>query len=94
MTRTEPPTAVENVSQKLRLMLEEVNQAFGHAKEGFSPEEARKLFLKSTKTVKQRTIYLYLPDECKNKHMQNIAIKRKSLQNCTTIYIGNKYLIA
>ncbi|MFI5405908.1 MAG: hypothetical protein ACHQ1D_05275 [Nitrososphaerales archaeon] len=95
MTRTEPPTAVENVSQKLRLMLEEVNQAFGHAKEavlaaynqalseGFSPEEARKLLLKSTKTVKQRTIYLYLPDECKNKHMQNIAIKRKSLQNCS-----------
>lgn len=95
MTRIESLSAVQSMSQKLRLMLEEVNQAFGHAKEvvqaaynqarseGFSPEDARKLLLKNTKTFRQRTIYLYLPDECKNKHMQNIAMNRKSLQNCS-----------
>lgn len=83
------------ISQKLKHMLEEMNQAFGHAKEtvldaynqarseGFSPEESKKLILQNVRSVKPRTIYLHLPDECKNKHMQIIASKRLSLQSCS-----------
>jgi hypothetical protein len=78
-------------SLKLKLMLEEVNQAFGHAKEavlsaytqakleGFSPKGAKDLILNSVK-FKKSTVYLYLPDEAKDKKMQALAKRPASLQ--------------
>jgi hypothetical protein len=75
------------------MMLEEVNQAFGNAKEtivtayfqarseGFSAQGAKKLLFSTIKSVGRRTIYLYLPDEAKDKKMQTIA--KLSLQTCS-----------
>jgi hypothetical protein len=82
-------------SIKLRMMLEEVNQAFGYAKkavmaaynqalsEGYSPQEAKQLILSLVHHISPRTIYLYLPDESKDKKMQALALKKRtSLQSC------------
>jgi hypothetical protein len=81
-------------SLKLKLMLEEINQAFGHAKEaimsaynealaeGHTPQDAKKLILSSVKNLSSRTIYYYLPAESKDKKMQELAQRRKSLQSC------------
>jgi hypothetical protein len=81
-------------SLKLKLMLEEINQAFGHAKEaimsaynqalaeGHTPQDAKKLILSSVKNLSSRTIYYYLPAESKDKKMQELAFRRKSLQSC------------
>jgi len=75
-------------------MLEEVNQTFGHAKEivtaaytqalaeGFSPTEAKHLILSSVKSISPRTIYYYLPNESKDKKMQQLGFKQRALQNC------------
>jgi len=84
----------KEASIKLQNMLEEVNQTFGHAKEvimaaytqalveGFNPTEAKNLLLSSVKTLSPRTIYYYLPNESKDNKMQQLALKKKSLQNC------------
>jgi hypothetical protein len=83
-----------DISTKLQLMLEEVNQTFGHAKEivtaaytqalaeGFSPTEAKHLILSSVKSISPRTIYYYLPNESKDKKMQQLGLKQRALQNC------------
>lgn len=80
-------------SSKLKLMLEAANTAFGHAKEailsayhqalseGFSPFQAKQLLFSNIKTVGQRTIYLYLPDEAKDKEKQRNA--KSPLQDCS-----------
>jgi hypothetical protein len=85
---------VNKISTKLRLMLEEVNQTFGHAKEivtaaytqalaeGFSPTDAKHLILSSVKSISPRTIYYYLPNESKDKKMQQLGLKQRALQNC------------
>lgn len=83
------------ISNKLRFMLEEINQAFGHAEEvvvaaynqaiqeGFSPSEAKDLIFENVKSISKRTIYYYLPDQCKDKHMQEVALHKRPLQICT-----------
>ena len=76
-------------------MLIEVTNAFGDAGkavlaaysqallEGFTPIEAKKLILSSVKNISPRTIYLYLPDEAKNKDMQRLRLGKKlPLQSC------------
>jgi hypothetical protein len=82
------------VSQKLRMMLEEINQTFGHAKEvviatynqaileGFLPFEAKDLIFMNVKNISRRTIYYYLPDACKDKHMQQVALHKRPVQFC------------
>jgi len=84
----------KEVSIKLQNLLEEVNQSFGHAKEvimdvytqalaeGFTPKEAKNLLLSSVKTVSPRTIYYYLPAESKDEKMQQLGLKKRSLQSC------------
>jgi hypothetical protein len=81
------------ISSKLRMILEEVNQVFGNARtvilkaynqalsEGFTPSEAKELLFTTVKNLSRRTVYLYLPDEAKDKKMQSVA--RGSLQNCS-----------
>ena len=79
-------------SPELESKLEAANLAFGHAKEailsayhqalseGFSPFQAKELLFTKIKSVSQRTIYLYLPGEAKDKEKQGIA--KRSLQSC------------
>jgi len=86
------------ISSKLRMILEEVNQVFGNARsvilkaynqalsEGFTPSEAKELLFTTVKNLSRRTVYLYLPDEAKDKKMQSVA--RGSLQNCSGSDIG------
>jgi len=71
-------------------MLEEVNQTFGHTKEiitaaytqalaeGISPTEAKHLILSSVKSISPRTIYYYLPNESKDKKMQQLRLKHRA----------------
>jgi hypothetical protein len=73
----------------------EFTSSHGHAKEiisnvyfqaiseGFQPEEAKQLIFKSVKNYKKRTLYSYLPDEAKNKEMQALAKRSRSLQFCS-----------
>jgi len=86
------------ISSNLRMILEEVNQVFGDARkvilkaynqalsEGFAPSEAKELLFTTVKNLSRRTVYLYLPDEAKDKKMQSVA--RGSLQNCSGSDIG------
>ena len=78
-------------SPELQAKLKGANLAFGHAKkailsayhqaltEGFLPVQAKELLFAKIKAVSQRTIYLYLPDEAKDKEKQRIA--KSPLQN-------------
>ena len=77
-------------SPELQAKLKATNLAFGHAKkailslpsaltEGFLPVQAKELLFAKIKAVSQRTIYLYLPDEAKDKEKQKIA--KSPLQN-------------
>jgi hypothetical protein len=80
---------------KLKMMLEEVRQVFRSGRkavlkaynqalsERFSPAEARDLLLATVRNVSRRTIYLYLPDESKDKKMQALAKMPRLLQNCS-----------
>ena len=84
----------EAISPKLRMILEEVNQVFGNSRkvilkafnkalsEGFTPNEAKELLFTAVKNLSRRTVYLYLPDEAKDKKMHSVA--RGSLQNCSS----------
>src|SRR4029079_2883820 len=51
--------------------------------EGFSPTEAKDLIFQNVRTISRRTIYYYLPDECKDKRMQQVALHKRPVQFCT-----------
>jgi hypothetical protein len=86
------------------MILEEVNQVFGDARkvilkaynqalsEGFTPSEAKELLFTTVKNLSRRTVYLYLPDEAKDKKMQSVA--RGSLQDGHSIASSNGHSIA
>jgi hypothetical protein len=89
-------TTFPNVSDILNELVQKANTSLEQGKyyvalaykqalkEGFTPQEAKKLLLERITVFSERTIYRGLPDEAKDRKAVELALSRKKLPSLTS----------